>query len=134
MRVAFQIGTVALGIMVLSACGGGAGTQAATEELNRLATAAEAEFAARGEGTFFQTDYVSYCRGGSGFDEGPFAAINFASDLAGYQFCYNVSDDLKMVALSATSMSDGTTQCLMLDASSGQVVQGQITDTSPCVP
>lgn len=134
MRFAFQLGTVALGIMVLSACGGGAGTQAATDELNRFATAAENDFTARGEGTFVKTDYMTYCRAGSGFDEGPFAAIDFASDLAGYEFCYNVSDDLKKVALSATYMSDGTTQCLMLDASSGQVQKGQITDTSPCMP
>ena len=134
MRFVSQIGMVALGIIVLSACGSGADTQAATEELNRLATAAEEEFAARGEGTFVKTDYVSYCRAGSGFDEGPFAAIDFASDLAGIEFCYNVSDDLKKVALSATSMRAGTTQCLMLDASSGQVVRGEITDTSPCVP
>ncbi len=134
MRFAFQFATVALGIMVLSACGSGAGTQAATEELNRFATAAEDEFGARGEGTFVKTDYRVYCRAGSGFDEGPFAAIDFASDLAGYEFCYNVSDDLKTVALSATNMSAGTTQCLMLDATSGQVEKGQITDTSPCVP
>lgn len=127
-------GTVVAGLTLLCACGGGGGGQDATGDLDRLATASAEEFTSRGEGTFFDAGFASYCRAGTGFDEGPFAAVGFAPIAEGYEFCYNVSSDLKQVALAATSMRDGTVQCLILDASSGQVQRGEITDKSPCTP
>jgi len=106
----------------------------AEDELNRLAKKAGEELTKRGEGTFFDTGYASYCRMNTGFDEGVFKEIGFAPSGKGYEFCYNVSDDRKKLALAATSGKDGSVKCLIIDATSGKPEPGKITDKSPCVP
>ena len=123
---------VVVGIAFLTACGSGGGE--ATNELNRFATLSEEEFQERGEGTFYDTEYAVYCRAGSGFDEGPFAAVGFQPTVEGYEFCYNVSSDRKQVGLRATSMKDGSAQCLVLDASSGEIQRSEITEDASCTP
>ena len=92
------------GIFVSFVAAAGCGTAGAGEdELMTLATKAEEEFTKRGEGTFVDTGYASYCRTNTGFDEGVFKQIGFAPTGKGYQYCYNVSSDRKKLAVGATS-------------------------------
>jgi len=123
------------GSLMLAVAAAGQGTAGAGEdELTTLATKAEEEFTKRGEGTFVDTGYASYCRMNMGFDEGVFKQIGFAPKEKGYEYCYNVSSDRKMLALAATSGKDGSVRCLVIDASSGKPERGKVSDKSPCVP
>ncbi len=107
---------------------------AAEDELELLASRTEAEFTKRNEGTFYNTEFRVYCRMGTGFDEGVFKKIDFEPVNNDYEYCYNVSDDLKKVALAATSNKDGSVRCVIIDASSGELERGEISDRSPCLP
>ncbi len=97
---------------------------AGTSVIETFANRAETEFQQRGQGTFFDTGFLSYCRQNTGFDSGVFHALGYADSNApkNVELCYNVSDDLKKVALGATS-SKGDLQCVVLDASSGSIVR-----------
>ena len=130
----FGITVIAILAVAGGGCGAGAGAGASSDELAELAAKAEAEFSARGEGSFVDTGYASYCRTGTGFDEGVFKQIGFAPSGDGFQYCYNVGSNLKKVALSATAMRDGSVRCLIVDATSGEPSRGDITDQEPCVP
>ena len=127
--------TIWAGCLMLAVAVAGCGSAGAGEdELMALATKAEAEFTKRGEGTFVDTGYASYCRTNTGFDEGVFKQIGFAPAGKGYQYCYNVSSDQKKLGVSATAMKDGSARCLIIDASSGKPVRGKVTETSSCTP
>ena len=95
----------------------------------------QTEFVERGEGVFFDTGFMSYCRAGSGFD-GILDELGYTDDNApdGYELCYNVNDDLTVVALGVTSMRTGETTCVRLDTSSGQLIAGQPESVERCLP
>ena len=129
---------VGVAVLIAAGCGGddgGSGGDAAAiaEELSERA---QTEFADRGEGVFVDTGFMSYCRAGSGFAEGVFAELGYTDDNApdGYELCYNVNDDLTVVALGVTSMSTGETTCVRLDASSGELVAGAPDVVERCSP
>lgn len=128
-----------LAVLAAAGCGGddddgsGGGAAAAAEE---LAERAQTEFSERGEGVFVDTGFMVYCRAGSGFSEGVFAELGYTDDDApdGYELCYNVDDDLTVVALGVTSMQTGETTCIRLDATSGEVVAGEPEIVDSCLP
>lgn len=132
-----SVAAIGAAVLILVGCGdgsgsGGGGAAATAAELSERA---QVEFAARGEGVFFDTGYMSYCRAGSGFD-GILAELGYTDDNApdGYELCYNVNNDLTVVALGVTSMRTGETTCVRLDASSGELIAGQPERVERCLP
>jgi hypothetical protein len=134
------LAVLALGLLVVgAACGGdddSDGGGSAEDIAATLADRAEEEFNSRNEGTFFDTGFITYCRLNKGFDGGVFNALGYtdASAPSGYELCYNLSDDLKRVALGVISAKTGDTTCVVLDASSGSAVRGEIREVDRCVP
>lgn len=142
-RCAAALGALAL--IAAAGCGGdddaddadgaSAGSDDATAIAQELSERAQAEFTERGDGLFFDTGYLSYCRAGSGFD-GILAELGYTDDNApdGYELCYNVNSDLTILALGVTSMRSGETTCVRLDASSGELVAGDPELVDRCGP
>jgi hypothetical protein len=127
--------------LAFAACGGddggsssGGGGNDATTVVEDLAVRAEQEFTARGEGTFYDTGVMSYCRQNTGFEEGVFAALGYTDATApdGYELCYNTSIDRLSVALGATS--GGETTCAVLTASGGTVTASEPQVVDSCLP
>lgn len=140
-RSAAAIGVV---VLTVAGCGGGdddggdgsgAESGGAAAIAVELSERAQTEFVERGEGVFFDTGFMSYCRVGSGFD-GILAELGYTDDNApdGYELCYNVNDDLTVVALGVTSMRTGETTCVRLDASTGELIAGQPESVERCLP
>lgn len=113
-----------------------AGADDATAIAQELSERAQAEFVERGDGLFFDTGFLSYCRAGSGFADGILAELGYTDENApdGYELCYNVNADLTVVALGVTSMRSGDTTCVRLDASSGELVAGEPENVDSCGP
>lgn len=142
LRTACLVGAASLGALV--ACGGdddGGGTSGGdtssggTAVVEQLAARATTEFEARGDGLFYDTGVMSYCRMNSGFAGGVFEALGYtdADAPSDQELCYNTSADRKKVALGVTD-SSGTTTCVVLDAGSGTVVAGAPAEVSGCLP
>ena len=119
-----------------AADGATAGGDDATAIALELSERAQAEFVERGDGLFFDTGFLSYCRAGSGFADGILAELGYTDENApaGYELCYNVNADLTVVALGVTSMRSGDTTCVRLDASSGELVAGEPETVDSCGP
>jgi hypothetical protein len=139
-RAACVLGVLSLG--AVAACGGGddGGGDSSdgggdTAVVDELASRATAEFVARGDGLFYDTGVLSFCRMNSGFAGGVFEALGYtdADAPSDYELCYNTSADRTKVALGATD-SSGTTTCVVLVAESGSVVAGAAAEVDSCAP
>lgn len=102
--------------------------------IETFASRAQSEFQQRGQGTFFDTGVLSYCRQNTGFDSGVFQALGYTNENApkDVELCYNVSNDRKKVALGTIS-TKGDRECVVLDGSGGTIVQTTKTSGS-CTP
>jgi hypothetical protein len=97
-------------------------SETGTDVVEDLAIRASTEFETRGDGRFYDTGAITYCRTSTELAGGIFETLGYtAADApSGYTLCYVTSGDRKRVALGAESPS-GVTTCVVLDATDGAI-------------